>query len=377
MTRSAACLIVKNEAEDIAEWLVHHHLIGFDTLIVYDHQSTDRTADIVRDLGRDIPIILRTWSDTSRERQNAAYRDCLAKDGRTFDWIGFLDADEFLISDNGERVADLLLHHDNAAAVALNWLIFGTSSLGDLGGRLVLEALNHRARRDFDPNRHVKSILRPGAVRQVVNPHVCDVDGITVQANGFEPIWERPGLVAPGKAVFEPWRIHHYFLRTRRHWEARLARGQLGSQARHAGQFEIYDRNEQEDRAAAPHAARVRQFFAERGAVKAAAPVVLCVLDRLDAGRASGWAFDRAAPAAGIGFTALVDERAIGFVDCNLARPDLVPAGYPEYSGFDFVIPQCFCDGRPHILALAHDNGRFGFHRNGEKLDRLEFCLNG
>lgn len=374
MTRSAACLIVKNEADDIAEWLVHHHLIGFDTLIVYDHQSTDRTADIVRDLGRDFPIILRPWCDQSRERQNAAYRDCLARDGQDFDWIGFLDADEFLISDNGERVADLLRHHDNAAAIVLNWLIFGTSALPMLGGRLVLEALTRRARRDFGPNRHVKSILRPGAVGRVVNPHACDVDGITVHANGCEPVWERPGLVAPGSAVFDPWRVHHYFLRTRQHWQARLARGQLGAEARHAGQFEIYDRNEQEDRTALPHAERIRGFFATRAATPAK---ILCVLDRLDTGLASGWAFDRAAPAAGMGFTALVDGCAIAQVDCNGMRPDLVPAGYPERSGYSFEIPPCFRDGRPHMLAFARDNAGFGFHKNGERLDRLEFCLDG
>jgi hypothetical protein len=377
MTRSAACLIVKNEADDIAEWLVHHHLIGFDTLIVYDHQSTDRTADIVRDLSRDIPIILRDWTNQSRERQNGAYRDCLAKDGPVFDWIAFLDADEFLVSDNGESLPSLLGRQEHAASIVLNWLIFGTSSLNDLGGRPVLDALTRRAPRDFDVNRHVKSIVRPSAVRRVINPHVCEVNGITVHADGGEAIWERPGLVAPTSAVHTPWRVHHYFLRTAEHWQRRLARGQLGTEARQQAQFEIYDRNEEPDGAALLYAARNRRFLAERTASGGPTSNILCVLDCLEKGSASGWAFDRDAPAAPIGFTALVDGEAVVQVDCGLPRPDLLTAGYPERSGFNFAIPAQFRDGSPHILSFTHENAGFGFHRDGEKLEHLEFCLHG
>lgn len=377
MTRSAACLIVRNEADDIAEWLVHHHLIGFDTLIVYDHQSTDRTAEIVRDLGSDFPIILRNWSDQSQERQNAAYRDCLARDGADFDWIAFLDADEFLVSENGDRLPDLLQRHDKAASIVFNWLIFGTAGLPGLGGQMVLEALTRRSRLDFDVNRHVKSIVRPDAVRRVLSPHQCAVEGPTVHANGVEAEWERPGLVARATAVHAPWRIHHYFLRSQQHWQRRLARGQLGTEARHHAQFGIYDRNEEEDRSALIYAGRNRRFLTDRTLSHAARPEILCVLDHLRGGHASGWAFDRNAPTAPLGFLALVDGTVIAHVACEMARPDLGPAGYPEHSGFSFAIPARFCDGMPHVLAFAKEKAGFGFHKDGLKVECLEFCLNG
>jgi glycosyltransferase involved in cell wall biosynthesis len=258
MIRSAACLIVRNEIGDIAEWLHHHHALGFDALIVYDHQSTDGTAELVATLSQRLPIILRRWSDSSTDRQNAAYRDCLARFGADFDWIAFIDADEFLISDNGERIGDLLARSQDAAAIAINWLIFGTSGRPHLDDGLVLDLLTRRAPDAFGPNRHVKSIVRPHAVTSVLNPHACDVDGMTVNATGASVLWERPGIVSAGTEIFSPWRVQHYFLRSVAHWQARLARGQLGADARHQAQFDIYDRNEILDRSALPHADRVR-----------------------------------------------------------------------------------------------------------------------
>eukprot|EP01037_Dinobryon_pediforme_P005957 gene5957-6028_t len=360
MTRSAACLIVRNEEADIAEWLVHHHLIGFDMLIVYDHQSTDRTAAVIRSLARDIPITLHAWQDTSKDRQNAAYRDCLQRHGAEFDWIGFLDADEFLIGPPGERIQTLLATNERAAGIALNWLIFGTTGHAGLAGALVLQSLTRRGSHDFEVNRHVKSIIRPGQVRRVLNPHAFELDGATVHPNGAAVQWERPGIVAQGTAMHDCWRVHHYFLRSAEHWQRRLARGQLGAEARHAEQFSLYDRNEIEDRTALPHAIRVQAFLAHRAA-DAASPI-LCVLDRVDNDTASGWAFDRSAPEETINFAAIIDGFLVATVAADQPRPDLGQAGYPVQSGFSFRIPRLFQDGRSHRLELLNDNRAFPFH---------------
>ena len=44
---AAICVIVKDEASDIAEWLIHHRMIGFDQLIVYDNELVDGTSELV------------------------------------------------------------------------------------------------------------------------------------------------------------------------------------------------------------------------------------------------------------------------------------------------------------------------------------------
>lgn len=375
MIRTAACLIVKNEAVDIAEWAIHHHLVGFGTLIVYDHQSTDATRAALDALPSDISIILHDWADQSRERQNAAYRDCLARHGADFDWIGFLDADEFLMPEPGQILAALLQRHETAAGVALNWLVFGTAGHAVLPPGAVMATLTRRSAFDFSVNRHVKSIVRPHAVTRVLNPHAFELAGETVHADGSKVVWDSPGLVAPGTARHEGWRVNHYFLRSAAHWNRRLARGQLGADPRHAAQFAVYDRNEIEDRTALPHATAVAAFLAARHA--APDQRILCVLDAIENGAATGWAFDRTAPDAALSFTASIDGRSIGDIDCRHARPDLLQAGYPERSGFRFTIPDRYRDGAPHHLEFRLGDAAFGIHRNGTSCRLLEFHLNG
>jgi hypothetical protein len=375
MIRTAACLIVRNEADDIAEWAIHHHLIGFATLIIYDHQSTDDTRAILTALSDTIPIILHDWADQSRERQNAAYRDCLARHGASFDWIAFLDADEFLIPRTAQILATLLHRHAEAAGIAFNWLIFGTSGLAKLTPGSVMTTLTRRSPVEFDVNRHVKSIVRPGAVRRVLNPHAFELDGDTIHPDGALVAWDSPGVVAAGTAHHETWRINHYFLRSAAHWTRRLARGQLGADPRHAAQFAVYDRNEIEDRTALPHAAAVADFVAAGNA--APDQRILCVLDAIENGAATGWAFDRTAPDAALSFTASIDGRSIGDIDCRHARPDLLQAGYPERSGFRFTIPDRYRDGAPHHLEFRLGDAAFGIHRNGTSCRLLEFHLNG
>lgn len=375
MIRTAACLIVKNEAANIAEWAIHHHLIGFGTLIIYDHQSTDSTRAALEALSDAIPIIVHDWADQSRERQNAAYRDCLARHGADFDWIAFLDADEFLMPEPTQTLPALLQRHETAAGVALNWLIFGTAGHVSLPPGAVMATLTRRSAFDFSVNHHVKSIVRPCAVTRVLNPHAFELSGDTVHADGTRVAWDSPGLVAQNTAHHEGWRINHYFLRSADHWNRRLARGQLGADQRHAAQFAVYDRNEIEDRTALPHAAAVTAFLAARK--KAPDQRILCVLDALDDGTANGWAFDRAAPDAALIFTASIDGRSIGDITCNHARPDLLQAGYPERSGFRFTIPHHYRDGAPHRMEFRLGSTAFGIHRNGTSCRSLEFHLHG
>lgn len=241
MTRTAACLIVKNEAADIAEWAIHHHLIGFDTLIIYDHQSSDSTRAVLAALSATMPILLHDWADQSSERQNAAYRDCLVRHGADFEWIGFLDTDEFLIGHPAQTLPNLLRQHENAAGIVLNWVIFGTAGHSTLKPGSIMGSLTRRSPYDFGVNRHVKSIVRPGAVKRVLNPHAFDLDGDTVNTDGTKVAWDKPGLVSEGTARHDGWRVHHYFLRSAAHWERRLVRDQLGADARHAAEFAVYD----------------------------------------------------------------------------------------------------------------------------------------
>jgi glycosyltransferase involved in cell wall biosynthesis len=66
--RAAACLFVRDEERDIAEWLAFQIAVGFDCCIVYDNGSLDRTPEIVRAFGKKYDVRLIDWPNTKKNR---------------------------------------------------------------------------------------------------------------------------------------------------------------------------------------------------------------------------------------------------------------------------------------------------------------------
>jgi Glycosyl transferase family 2 len=48
----AICLIVKNEAPYLLEWIAYHRVIGVDRFLIYNNDSTDETSSILEHLDR-------------------------------------------------------------------------------------------------------------------------------------------------------------------------------------------------------------------------------------------------------------------------------------------------------------------------------------
>lgn len=82
----SACVIVKNEAKNIARWLANMRQIA-DEIIVVDTGSTDSTLDILAKAG--IKPYHFAWCNDFAAAKNYAIQQA------TGDWIVFLDADEY------------------------------------------------------------------------------------------------------------------------------------------------------------------------------------------------------------------------------------------------------------------------------------------
>ncbi len=254
-------MLVKNEVDNIEEWIVHHLGIGFDRLFIYDNCSDDGTSELIQRLQKQLPIDHYIWPTTEGgQTQFSAYRDCLERTRESYDWVLFIDSDEFLIPYGSNTLAELLEARSGDGAIAINWKIFGSSGLDSLNGKLVMEALTKRAPIHFEPNRHVKSFVRPKETMDVINPHVFATKRPYVDIQGRELAWSTPGLVERVRIVDGPWGgLHHYFVRTEEHWERRLKRGQANRTTRAADLFARYDRNDEIDLSALPHAMGVKR----------------------------------------------------------------------------------------------------------------------
>lgn len=95
----SACLIVKNEATNIAKCL--NSLKGIsDEIIVVDTGSTDNTKEIAKSFGA--KIFDYAWDNNFSNAKNYAL------DKTTGDWIFFLDADEYFEEKTPTRLKDIL-----------------------------------------------------------------------------------------------------------------------------------------------------------------------------------------------------------------------------------------------------------------------------
>ncbi len=276
--KSAVCLIVKNEARDIAEWIAYHAIAGFDSLIIFDNQSDDGTAGVLREAARHVDVRYHHWENMSAQSQTLAYEAACEAYKLEFDWIAFIDSDEFFVTADDEPVNRFLARFEGWSAIALNWAVYGANGHEDFPRNLVIEAFTRRAEPDFFPAHHVKSVIRPRLAVSCPNPHYFhmreDIDGHYCDAHGRYMLWHRapesPDGVLRGVSRAAPdysaARVNHYFTRSRAHWLAKLKRGYPSDVAtRKLSEFDEYDRNDAEDPIAVRRAPAVRHALQNWG----------------------------------------------------------------------------------------------------------------
>jgi glycosyltransferase involved in cell wall biosynthesis len=257
--KSAICLIVRDEVRDIAEWIAFHAVLGFDTQIIFDNASTDGTDRIIKAAARLFDVRYHDWPNAQPRSQCLAYEAACSAYKLEFDWIAFLDSDEFLVPQDFVPINSFLDRYEAFSGIAIPWAIYGANGHEDYPGAPVLQSFTRRAAADFFPARHVKSIIRPGFARRCLNPHCFDLTGHTSgsycdpqrRPMQWLPAPEHGGILAGvtrDNPDYSAGRINHYFTRSRAHWRAKLRRGYPGVQdLRSDAEFAEYDRNEIED----------------------------------------------------------------------------------------------------------------------------------
>lgn len=268
--RIAACLIVKNEAFDIAEWIAYHSVIGIDTFLIYDNASWDGTPAALRAAAAVLDVRVIHWPHVTQYAQIEAYDHAIRTFGREFDWIAVLDSDEFLVT-HAPHTLRSLCASTPAAAIGISWAIFGSNNHVAMPRSTVIEAFTRRADTSFPAARHIKSIVRPTAVETCLNPHAFLVDGRTVTPCGKDLAWKTldpDGTTQPGLTQTPPHygiaQINHYFTRSHEHWARKVLRGYPNPVSREKlAFFDAYDRNEVEDRSALRHLPSILRHRAE------------------------------------------------------------------------------------------------------------------
>lgn len=132
------CMIFKDEARFLNEWLTYYKLLGVNHFYLYNNNSSDNFRSILEPYIADGFVTLIDWP--KNYAQIEAYEDCWIKTKNETHWLGFLDADEFLNLQSCDSIAKLLFRYKNYPAVFFNWRIFGTCGHISKEYKLVTEA---------------------------------------------------------------------------------------------------------------------------------------------------------------------------------------------------------------------------------------------
>lgn len=123
--KCSLCLIFKDEGHDLKEWLDYHILLGVDHFYLYNNFSSDNYKEILEPYINDGIVTLTEYPH--RYAQIKAYSECynLVKDET--EWLGFIDADEYINLQRHDSISSFLDEFKLYPVLYLNWLMFGTS----------------------------------------------------------------------------------------------------------------------------------------------------------------------------------------------------------------------------------------------------------
>jgi hypothetical protein len=288
----AICAVMKNEARYVAEWIEFHAAVGCSKFFLYDNESTDETRAVVEPYVRSGLVELTSWP--RQPGQLTAYAHALDQRFRRRDagWVAFIDLDEFLVPE-GSSVLEALEPFSDCAAVAVHWLVFGSSGHIDRPGGLVIENYTWRLPEQHSANQHYKTIVnfRRARAGRVINGHgshlmggvVSNTRGVRYGPRRMVPgLWRKMsapkleaiyitlcdtgalakvGKSAPPFICHDRLKLHHYYLKSKADWQARLARGDVNTGAYASDYARLgakYDHDNIEDLSAARFGPAVR-----------------------------------------------------------------------------------------------------------------------
>lgn len=156
------------DEKNIKEWAAHHLLIGFDSIIIFDHKSIQPLTEVFSNFDKRLTIIpVNLEADNIKQKlMNSASQ--IAKK-MNLDWFIYLDADEFLIlNDFFKGVKHFLNAYSYADSIGVNWVMFGSNDLIEEPEGLILENYNRSCEK---LDQHVKSFVRPEQIKYSDNPH--------------------------------------------------------------------------------------------------------------------------------------------------------------------------------------------------------------
>ncbi|WP_447733028.1 glycosyltransferase family 92 protein [Aeromonas veronii] len=245
MKKSGICAIAKNEEKYILEWIAHHIVAGFDSIVIYDNESDISLSEIVSTLSHSIHIEVIKWpSIEGVSPQLSAYNDYAAKFSNLVDFTAFIDIDEFVFINNGTKINEFLQNFDGSStAIAMNQLCFGSSGQEKYEKDLVIRRFNHTSPISFEENNYFKTLVKTSAIKDIPDCHWVEIaHGNYVNSNNKVLMREHSHKGKANNPAHDTLILHHYILKSKEEFTIKRNRGG-GVSSTLQGRLSKYDEN--------------------------------------------------------------------------------------------------------------------------------------
>jgi hypothetical protein len=223
--------ILRNEGKYVAEWITHHHLVGFERFVCVLHKCTDDTEEQLIRVKDTLHVDIRIHHCETEDVkvQMGTYKWIHEQYGNFTEWLLFLDGDEYVYHVNPsinyqDDIGHLLRgFRDTVSAVACHSRVFGSN------GHLVcpknrLMAYTQRLPLMSIACQAIKTFIRASKMIKVLSPHFQQVSGSVVRFIG-EPFAVLDGWRSRDLAVHYPVCFNHYYTGSLEDWLNRYKRG--------------------------------------------------------------------------------------------------------------------------------------------------------
>lgn len=170
--RIAVVAIARDEKSFIDEWLLYHHLIGVDHFLVYDDDPNPGLKEFLNPHGEYTSVLRWYQPEIAGTQQLLAYKEALNYRLADFQWVAFIDLDEFIVLDKHVNLKEFIASLNDASAVKLNWHRFGHNGRYD-DPKLVTAELTRR--KLLPCADRWKSITKCGDISGITSVHECDL----------------------------------------------------------------------------------------------------------------------------------------------------------------------------------------------------------
>jgi hypothetical protein len=125
------------DEDNILEWAVHHMELGFDHILIIDHLSEIPISQVLSKLPSERVTVTRCDEPIINKMGFMIEAYNALKQSIDWNWLLYLDCDEFLVLNYDNNVKDFLKRYNYYDQLSINWLCFGTNYKNTFQGTIM------------------------------------------------------------------------------------------------------------------------------------------------------------------------------------------------------------------------------------------------